>query len=752
MSARDGMRIVPQREDTAQENNRKVRRRATWLLALYIVLAVALVGRLAWLQLVKGDEYGRMAYVGQTRQQQVKPKRGSIYDRNGKALAISAQVDTVSVNPILLREETLKNPEVIPAMADEIAKIIGMKRDDVYAKLTSSESFATIARKIDKEKGASVRAYLQTVKIGSVFVDADSKRFYPKGSLAAHVIGFTGTDDQGLLGIEKKEDGVLKGEAGRILSEVDAKGNPVSFDASMRLEPKDGYDITLTLDETIQDMTEKALAGIITQWNVKNGASAIAMDPATGEVLAMASLPDFDPNAPGRQPAGWTGESNWIGFNDTANNDYLWSTVFRNKAVMDTYEPGSTYKSITAAAGLELGLVSPETQVVDAPFMVAGAEEPINCWKVSGHGAETFREAVYNSCNPVFTKLSLQIGIERFYNFARLFGLMEQTGIEIEGESNSIWHEKPMEIDMAVAAFGQRFQVTPIQMITAYTAIANGGSLMKPTIIRQISDSDGILVKKFEPEVVRKVISPQTSETVRSILEGVVSEGTGKSAYISGYRMAGKTGTSETTLTETEGRYIVSFMSFAPADNPKVCLLIEVDWPQTKVSGDIGGGKIVAPVAGRLMEQILSYQKEARDYSDKDKEQMAKELYLPDVMDESVESAKTRLKEYGFNPMDGTTGQKPADLVTRTSPAIGGSVPQGSVVYLYSGKDPVPVTTTVPNLSGRTVDEAKSALARIGLNLRIIGSGSATAQEPVAATVVEKGEVVGVQFQQAVAD
>lgn len=750
MSARGGMRVVPQREATAQENNRKVRRRATGLLVFYLLAASALVGRLAWLQLVKGEEYSRMAYVSQTRQQQLKPKRGSIYDRNGKGLAISAQVDTVSVNPELLRDQTAERPGLVASMADKLSEILGTDRAAIYENLTSSESFVYIAKKIDKEKGTAVREYLKSVKIGSVFVDADSRRFYPKGSLASHVIGFTGTDDQGLIGIELEMDGVLKGESGRILSEVDANGNPVSFDSSMRLDAQDGYDVTLTIDETIQDMTEAALSGMIAQWNVKNGASAIAMDPVTGEVLAMASLPDFDPNKPDAKPFGWKEDGAWSGFLNDGNTQYLWKNIFRNKAVMDTYEPGSTFKAITAAAALETGIVTPETQVVDAPFKTG--DWTVDCWRRGGHGAETFRQAVYNSCNPVFAKVSQEIGIERFYNFVRLFGFMERTGIEIAGEPTndeyrSLWHADPTKTDMAVAAFGQRFQISPIQLVTAYGAIANGGSLMKPTVVKQITDSDGKLILKNEPQVVRKVISPQTSQTLRNILEGVVSEGTGKSAYISGYRMAGKTGTSETLQTKTEGRYIVSFMSFAPADNPKVCLLIEVDWPQAEVSTDVGGGKIVAPVAGKLMEQILSYLKEGRDYSELDRKMMAKEVYIPDVIDESVKAATARLSTYGLKAMSGTKGQKPEDVVTRIYPAVGGSVPQGSVMVLYTGADPVPATVVVPNLTGKSLEDSRAALLTAGLNIRISGVGTATAQEPAAQATVEKGEVIGVQFQ-----
>lgn len=755
--ARNGMRVIIGQEEALLRKSRTARRRATGILVLFVLAAAGITARLAWLQLYKGAAYDRLAYIGQNRQQQIRPTRGSIFDRNGKGLAISAEVATVSVNPALLLAEVEKRPEIIPQIADNLSAILGIARDEVYADLTSSESFVYIARKIDKDKGAAARKYLQSIKVGSVYVDKDAKRFYPKGNLASHVIGYTGTDDQGLLGMELKLDGTLKGESGRILSEVDARGNPVSYDESMRLDVRDGYNVTLTIDETIQDMTEEALAGIITQWNVKNGASAIAMDPQTGEVLSMASLPDFDPNRPDAQPAGWTpaeGETEWKGFADTANTDWLFTHVFRNKAVMDTYEPGSTFKPITAAAALEYGIVTENTPVVDEQLHVA--DRTINCWKAGGHGAETFREAVYNSCNPVFAKVSLQLGLERFYNMVRLFGFQEQTGIEIAGEPTNKeyrgqWHATPTELDMAVASFGQRSQVSPIQMITAYTAIANGGRLMKPTIIKEITDAEGRLVSRNEPQVVRQVISESTSRTLCDIMEGVVSEGTGKNAYISGYRMAGKTGTSETLETE-EGHYIVSFMCFAPADDPKVCLLIEVDWPQAEVKSDVAGGKIVAPVAGKLMEGILSYLKVERDYSEKDQEAMTKEVYLPDVMDETVATATDRLTSYGFAVASGTEGQKPEDAVTRVYPAVGGSVPQGSAITLYSGADPAPVMVTVPDVSGRTVEEARAVLRKAGLNLRISGSGSATAQEPVAGTQVEKGEVVGVQFEHAIAD
>lgn len=748
---RNQMRVLSGGEDVVLEKNKKMRRRAALMLALFVLATLGLVARLAWLQLIQGEEYARMAYIGQTRQQQIRPKRGSIYDRNGKGLAISAEVDTVSANPPMLRKETAENPEIVPQLADKLATLLSLDREEVYAKLTAADSYVFIARKIDKAVGAEVRAYLQSVKIGSVYVDADSKRFYPKGHLASHVIGFTGTDDQGLLGMELQLDGLLKGQPGRVLSEVDANGNSVRFDESLRLEARDGYDVTLTIDETIQDMTEEALAGIIAEWQVRNGAAAIVIDPHTGEVLAMASLPDFDPNHPDAEPTGWLGAEgeSWEGFLNDGQTNWLWQHVFRNKAVMDTYEPGSTFKPITAAAALETGVVTPDTVVLDAPFETGGWE--INCWKAGGHGEETFREAVYNSCNPVFSKVSVQMGIDRFYSFVRLFGFMERTGIEIAGEPSNddyrgLWHENPSETDMAVASFGQRFQISPIQLITAYTAIANGGALMKPTIIRQVTDAEGRLVERNEPEVVRQVISRQTSETMRDILEGVVSEGTGNRAYVSGYRLAGKTGTSETDKTETEGRYIVSFASFAPADDPEICLLIEVDWPQAEVSSDVAGGRIVAPVAGQLTEQILTYLKVERAYSEADRRELEKEAYVPDVMDLTVADARARLTSYGFVP-DALTEALPQEaLVTQVVPAVGQSVPQGAIVMLHTADSEVPEPVEVPDLTGQSVSDARESLTKRGLNLRIVGAGTVVSQNPGPGSLMTRGEVVDAQF------
>lgn len=730
------------------EKVKRVKRRELVVLLFMVLLGAGLIYRLFYIQIVKGEEYERMAYVGQTRQQLIQPKRGIIYDRNGKSLAISVSVDTVAVNPKQFAKEVAARPDLLATVSAKMAAALDMDAATISQMLVSDESFVYIKRKVEREVGDAVRAILKEEKVGSIFVDEDSRRVYPNGSLASQILGFTGTDDQGLLGLEMQLDEELKGKPGKILDAVDSRGNPIQYSDDNRVDAVDGYDVTLTIDETIQNLTEEALRKAVENANCKNGGTAIAMNPDTGEIYSIASYPDFDPNDPDAKPAGWTGtDAEWKGFADDADSKFLWSTVFRNKAVLDTYEPGSTFKTITAAAAIEEGIVNENTPVVCKPIAVA--DRTIYCSKREGHGAETFREGVYNSCNPVFVKVSEDLGLERFYRYVRMFGLQERTNIDLAGEPSdeayrSLWHAKPTEVDMAVASFGQRFQVSPIQMITAYTAIANGGSLMKPILVREITDSEGNVVQKNDPTVVRKVISEQTSATIRSILEGVVSEGTGKNAYIAGYRMAGKTGTSETTTTD-EGRYVTSFMSFAPADDPKVCLLIILDWPQVEKER-ISGGGLVAPTAGRLMEQILEYLQVERMYTERDVQELMQSAVIPKVTGMTVEDARTALGEMKLSAylVAGETTDVEGRVVTRQFPPSPNVIPRKSTVYLYVGEDPKPEMTVVPDLTGRNIPMATEDLLGAGLNIKLSGTGKVASQKPAAGTQAEKGSVVEV--------
>lgn len=703
------------------------------MLVLFTLVAVALLGRVAYIQVVKGESLQKKAFEQHNLSIIISPRRGTIYDRNGKELAISASVETIYVNNQDI-EKSNKDKEMI---AEELAQILELDKEAVLKKLNKKSQYEIIKKKVDREIGDRVRKWIEEDNILGVYIVEDSKRYYPYRNLAAHVIGFTGYDNQGLNGIEIMMEQYLKGVPGRILSEVDAKNRALPFKIEKRIDPQDGLNVILTIDETIQYFAQKALEKAIDDYKVKDGAIAIVMDPRNGDVLAMVSKPDFDLNNPFGPPPG-IDPSTWNGHTDEDVNT-LSKTVWRNKVISDTYEPGSTFKAITSAAGLEEGIVTPETRTNDSPVVIG--KWNFKCWRhYNPHGEESFAEGVYNSCNPVFVRVAQSLGIDRFYSYVKAFGFYDKTGISLPGESKGMFHASPTETDMAAASFGQRFTITPMQLITSYTAIANGGKLMKPRLVRELTDSEGNIVKKFEPEVIRPVISKKTSETLREILEGVVSIGTGKNAYVKGYRVAGKTGTSETT---EEGVYTASFMALAPADNPVVCVLVALFNPQ----GDsYMGGVIAAPVAGELIEDILDYLEVERRYTEQDKQMIVQEVYVPEVRGKSVEEAVKRLREFGLEyKIEGDADNKNAVVLEQT-PKPDASIPQKSVVILYTYKPEEEIKVKMPDVLNKTISEATQALADVGLNIKVEGMGNAWRQEFQPGTELEKGKVVEVEF------
>ncbi|NSW90516.1 MAG: PASTA domain-containing protein [Firmicutes bacterium] len=717
--------------------NLQVKKRLLTVLGVFCLFFILLIVRVGYIQIVQGQKLKSMAYEQQTLGRLISPRRGTVYDRNGKKLAISASVDTVFVNPSDIKSSKIPPEEI----AKKLSEILEMDENTILSKLMKNVQYEVIKEKIDKEIGDKVRVWIRDNGIRGIYVDEDTKRFYPHRNLASHVLGFTGKDNQGLDGVEAIMEKYLKGEPGRILSEVDVSNRTIPSKAEKRINPKDGLDVVLTIDETIQYLAEKAIEKAIDENKVLNGGIAIVMDPRNGDILAMVSKPDYDPNdpfaaPPGIDPNAWKGYTN----EDVA---LLQSTVWRNKAVSDTYEPGSTFKAITAAAGLEEGVITPDTRVNDFPVKVGGWT--ISCWRdYNPHGEETFKEGVYNSCNPVFVRVAQSLGIDTFYKYVRAFGFYEPTGIELPGEvKDTIFHSNPQEIDMAVASFGQRFQITPIQLITAYAAIANGGYLMKPRLIKELRDSQGNIVEKFEPEVVRQVISRETSETLREILEGVVSMGTGRNAYVKGYRVAGKTGTSETTESKTKGRYIASFSAFAPADNPVINVLVILDYP---TGYSYMGGVIAAPVAGKLIEDILNYLGVERRYTEKDKEMIIEQVYVPDVRNMTLEEARNVLRNYHLEyKVEGDGNNKNITIVDQM-PKPGASIPEKSVVILYTYKPQEYVNVKVPDLRNKTVYEATKALNDIGLNIKVNGDGVAVTQEVAPGTEIYKGSIIEVEF------
>ena len=718
------------------------KKRLMVLLVSFTVIVIALIVRIAQIQFVEGYELQKKAFIQQNTGRVISPIRGTIYDRNGKKLAISVQAATISCNP----NEIAKNKKLTAEeIAEDLAGFLSMDKDTVYGIITKKVSSAIIKRKVDRETEIRIRTWISENSVRGINIDEDAKRYYPGGNLMSHILGFTGDDNQGLMGgIEEVMDKYLKGVPGKTLSEVDARGSAVPSEREKRIDAQDGLNVVLTIDETIQYFVSKSLDKVIADYKVMGGAVGIVMAPDTGDVLAMVSKPDYDLNKPFAYPENIEIDIDPSEWKERSKEtvEILSKTVWRNKAVSDTYEPGSTFKSVTASACIEEGVVTPDTITDDFPIKVTGWPRPINCWRVGRpHGTETFREAIYNSCNPAFVKVAQSLGIERFYSYVRAFGFMDKTGIELKGEARPQFQTNPKEIDMAVASFGQRFTITPLQLTTAYCAIVNGGKLMKPRLVKELTDSAGNVVTRFEPEMVRTVISKQTSDIMRDILEGVVADpkGTGNNAYVRGYRVGGKTGTSETTK---EDVYIASFCGFAPADDPKIVVLVALFDPRGESHM---GGVIAAPVVGKIIEDTLSYMQVERKYTDEDLKSMATAVTVPEVRNKSVGEAVKALRAAGLKyDIEGEGNTE--SIVLEQTPKPNAVVPEDSVVILYTYKPEEPKTVTMPDLSGKTISEASYALNRVGLNIKVSGNGTVYMQQYEPGTIVEKGSVVEVEF------
>ncbi len=541
-----------------------------------------LAGRLGYLMIARSAHYTSLAQELHERERSIKAARGRILDRNGTVIADNRTVCTVSV----IHSQITEPERVIEVLSESL----GLSRDEVREKVEKISSREVIRSNVDKEVGDAIRLE----NLSGVKVDEDYKRYYPFGSLASHVLGFTGGDNQGVVGLEVRYEEYLKGENGTILTQTDARGIEIDSAAENRIEPVDGWDLTLSLDVNIQKYAEQAAQKVMEQKNAKQ-VSIIIMNPENGELLAMVNVPEFDLNNPFTLEAG----------EDLSQEEYqrLLNQMWRNPCVSDTYEPGSTFKIITAAAGLEEGAVTLEDSFYCPGYRIV-EDRRIHCHKVAGHGSETFLEGAMNSCNPVFIEVGLRLGVETMYEYFGQFGLLERTGVDLPGEAGTIMHKKDAmgEVELATVSFGQSFQITPLQLITTAASIINGGTRVTPHFGMEVRNARGDVVKKLSWETGGRILSEETSETMRYILEKVVAEGTGNRAYLEGYRIGGKTATSE-KLPRSENKYISSFLGFAPADDPQVIALITIDEPE----GTYYGGTIAAPVIAEIFDNILPY-------------------------------------------------------------------------------------------------------------------------------------------------
>ena len=576
--------------------NKKKMRNA---LFITIIIFILLTARLSYIQFIWGAELSQMASSQQAQSRSITAKRGTIYDSTGKyVLAMSSSVESVSVNPTNITNE---NKEKV---AKALSEIFELDYETVFKKVSKRSSIETIVKKVDKEKTDELRKWMEDTGISAgINIDEDSKRYYPYNDLAAQVIGFCGSDNQGLDGIEAKYDEVLKGVNGKIERQTNATGE--SLGEEKYVAPVDGNSLTLTIDMTIQSIVEKYLEEACIDNVCTDGGSIIAMNPKNGDILAMATYPSYNLNTP-FEPYSDELKASWETMEQKERTETL-QGLWRNKAISDTYEPGSVFKLITASAALEEGITDTDNKgefTCTGGIEVAGTR--IKCWRYyRPHGSESLRQGLMNSCNPVFIGLGQKIGVTKYYEYLRKFGLFSKTGIMLPGEANSIFvkEEKAGPVELATISFGQRFEITPLQMITAVSSIANDGIYIKPRIVKSITDTTTGEVTEMPVETGEQIISKENAQKVLSMMNSVVSEGTGKNAQVVGYNVGGKTGTSEDGV--NTGKYVTSFCGLAETDDPKIALLITLYNP-TGEGGHQGGG-VAAPIGGKILSEVLPY-------------------------------------------------------------------------------------------------------------------------------------------------
>ena len=723
-------------------------RRSVVIMIFFVVVGLGgMIARLLSLQVFGGDEYAAKAIRQQTLDTEIAAKSGTIYDRNYVKLAESSPVETVILSPADIKDDAMRKK-----IASKLSEILEMDYDEIYKKACKESKYERVKRKVDVTTVAKIRDFIKNEKVKGIGFEEDTKRYYPYGSLASQIIGFRGTDNQGLFGIEKIYDKYLTGTNGKLITAKNAAGNELPVQYETYVEAQDGQDVVLTIDNNVQQYLSKHLE-IARNDNKATSAAGIIMNVKTAEVLAMCVKPDFDLNSPYEITDETLKEklSKLTGEELKTRTGEVQNSLWRNMLVSDTYEPGSTFKIITAAMGLEEGLVTPDSTGFNCAGYTTVAGTRIGCWKHAGHGSQTFREAIQNSCNPSFIRLGQMVGNKTFLKYVNAFGLRSKTGIDMIGEASGLFHteENFNEVELATSSFGQTFKVTPIEMLTAACAVANGGDLMTPHVVRQITetDDDGNIkvVKNIAPTKVRQVISEETSKTMCDLLESVVKTGSGKNAYVKGYHVAGKTGTSEKIDSKNEegevDKYIASFIGFAPANDPEIAILIMINEPS---AGEYFGGLIAAPVAGDVLSDVLPYLGIRPQYSE---EELASiDVTVPNTLGMTSDKAIAALKDAGFDyQLIGGEGR-----IETQSPVGGSQIPQSGVVSIYTNGKTPSSTCTVPDLTDLTISSAKEALEEQGLNIKLTGNNNAGSvvfsQEPKAGSQLTGGSVVTVKL------
>ncbi|MBD5154575.1 MAG: PASTA domain-containing protein [Oscillibacter sp.] len=770
------------------------RRTLVLLLVFGVVSFLALFAKAYDLTITQHNQLQDGASSQQMRSTVITASRGAILDRNGVTLAVSASADTVFIDPNAIEKyaleldkaraqkmvDGLKDGESLPMSGQEykdllvtrLAEILELDEQDIRDKMAqTSYMYSILKKRVDKEVGDQVRLFITDNETGAslqgVHLETDSKRVYPRSSLASHVIGFLDGDNHGAYGLEALYNEEMEGTSGLSVTAKDGTGSEIMFQYEQYYDAQDGHTIQLTLDSTLQYYLERGVDDMVAEFGAKNGAFGVMLDPNTGAIRAIYSTPNYDLNAPReiyterlQSQLAEADEENPPEEGSEHSKEYwelmgkLQNLQWRSKAVNDGYEPGSTFKVLTLAMALEEGVVN-----LNSSFYCGGVVtvdgEPIHCSNKNGHGQQTLKEAVGHSCNPAFIKMALGVRSAPFYDYLDAFGLFNKTGVDLPGEGNSVFIDRKTfcshDIDLATYCFGQNFNVTPIQLIAAQAACINGGYLYQPYIVERELDSDGNVVKQHDSTPVRQVVSEETSALVRECLEFVVTDGGGSNGQVTGYRIGGKTGTADKSNTKTDtnprGDVVVSFLCFAPADDPQIIMLLAMDTPaRQEITGVFtSGGNYVAPTASKIMADVLPYLGIRAQY-DADTLVLS-EGTVPYVVDLSKDEAVEKLASYGFSSYR-TIGD--GDTVTDQTPAGGAIVPTGAEILLYMGAEKSGEPCIVPNVVGMSADEANRALVNAGLIMKATGSSGrgakAISQNLAPDTEAAAGTVVTVQM------
>ncbi|MBP3580424.1 MAG: PASTA domain-containing protein [Clostridia bacterium] len=732
-------------------------KRVVLVLSVMTALLIALTFRLSKIQLTDSEKYRTGAFDQYTTEIDISPRRGTIYDRNMTALAVSATVETVYISPYEIEDEQ----EAV--IADYLSQTLSVNRSEIVERMGRKQSkYQIIKKKVDRTITDEIRKFIEENDIVGIHLEEDTKRLYPYGNLASNVIGFTNSENTGIYGVESYYEQYLKGSSGKIITAQNAKGRDMPFEYESYVGAQNGLNVVLTIDWQVQSFLEKHLQTALEDTQARNRVLGIIMDVKTGEILAMSTKPDYDLNNPydldEEMQLLYDEYSETMLQRDDGNkslpteeekNVYYKALIegrWKNKAVTELYEPGSTFKIITSAMALEENLAETKGGY---QFNCSGSKAVggyiINCHLRKGHGHETFEQGLQNSCNPVFMELAAAIGREKFYKYFEAFGFTEKTGIDIAGEAKSIYHnnfDNFNQTELAVYSFGQTFKITPLSLIRAVSAVANGGNLMQPRIVKALVDDDGNTVKEYEPEVVRQVNSKETSETIMQYLANGITMGSTKNAYVKGYSVGAKTGTSQKR--DKEGNYyIASCVAFAPADDPEIAILIAIDEPV----GLYYGGTIAAPVVSSVLSEVLPYLN--IETSTDENAESGESISVADYTGLGTAGAETSIKNAGLRMKVFGNGE----VIVSQFPRTGTKLREGGLVVLYTDDSSKEHTVTVPNVVGYTPSAANTTLVNSSLNIKMEGAyrddttGTiATGQSPKAGEQVAPGTLVSVEF------